>query len=86
MFALYEGGSGNPATANDCAGYADTIGNPSFPVFADGSFQIVGTTPMTQLSHPELCALSPEMEILSCHVGHNSYMDALDTIRSDAGL
>ena len=36
IFALYEGASGYPATEDDCDSYADTIGNPDFPVMADG--------------------------------------------------
>ena len=86
LFSIYEGGSGNPATANDCAAYAQTIGNPSFPVFADGTGVLAGATPMTQKTHPELCALSPELEILSCYSGHMAYLSALDDIKAHAGF
>lgn len=83
---MYEGGSGNPATAADCESYAETIGDPTFPVFADGSRLIVDATPMTQLVHPEMCALTPDMTIISCSSGHGSYKDMLDDIREHAGL
>jgi hypothetical protein len=83
---LYEGNSGNPAVKEDCEAYAETIGSPSFPVFADGSYAITAATPMTNITHPEMCALTPEMEIISCYSGHGSYENALDDIRAHAGL
>ena len=86
LFAIYEGGGGDPATASDCEAYAETIGSPSFPVFADGTFQIAGVTPMTQNTHPEMCALSPDLEVISCYSGHGGYFNALDDIKSHAGL
>ncbi len=86
LFALYEGGAGGPATADDCAAYAEDMGSPDFPVFADGDKQIAEHTPMTQERHPEMCALTPDMSIISCHVGHGAYVDALDAIRDHAGL
>jgi len=86
LFALYEGASGNSATANDCASYANTIGAEDFPVFADGTKQIAGVTPMTQQVHPSMCALTPEFKILNCFSGHGSYEDALDEVKTDAGL
>ena len=86
LFSLYEGASGNPATADDCASYVDRIGNPSFPVFADGSSQIAGATPMTQTVHPEMCGLTPELEIISCYYGHGGHQNALADIKTHAGL
>ena len=86
LFALYEGGSGNPATAEDVEAYAEIIGDPSFPVFADGSQTIVDSTPMTQNTHPEMCALTPDMALIACDDGHNGYRDMLDAIREHAGL
>ena len=53
---------------------------------ADSDFGMAGHTPMTQMVHPEICALAPDMTILSCHSGHGGYLDALDTIRDHAGL
>ena len=84
LFALYQGGSGFAATADDCAGYANTIGNPDFPVFADGEEKIKSATPMTQNVHPEMCALSPALEILYCTSGHGGYESTLDAIREHA--
>ncbi len=86
IFVLYEGASGNPAVVEDVINYADTIGNPTFPVLADGESQLATHTPMTQLTHPEVCALSHELEILSCYSGHGGYEDALTDIREHAGL
>jgi len=86
LFALYEGASGYPATENDCDSYADTIGNPDFPVMADGTEQIKSNTPMTQERHPEMCALAPDMTLISCYSGHGGYDKALADIKLDAGL
>ena len=83
LFALFQGASGYPATANDSEGYAQTIGNPNFPVFADGEGQIQEATPLIE-AHPEICVLSPSMEILYCDSGHRSYEVALDVIRDHA--
>ena len=85
LFALFEGGSGNPATADDCAAYAETINNPSFPVFADSNYLVKNATPMRN-GHPEMCALTPDMEIISCYAGHNAYENCLDDIKEHAGL
>ena len=41
---------------------------------------------MDQKSHPQMCAFTPEMEILSCYGGHGGYEEALDAIRDHAGL
>jgi hypothetical protein len=37
-------------------------------------------------THPQMCALSPEFEIIDCETGHNKYDDSLDAIRAHAGL
>lgn len=86
MIALYEGGSGAPADKNDAEAYADVLGKPRFPVFADGDGKIADVTPMDQQTHPQMCSLSPEYEILGCHEGHGAYEDAFDDIRAHAGL
>lgn len=86
IFVLYEGASGNPAVVEDVINYAETIGSPSFPVLADGNGSISDATPMTQFTHPEMCALTPELEIISCYSGHGGYDDALSDIRDHAGL
>ncbi|MEC7986613.1 MAG: hypothetical protein VX278_15710 [Myxococcota bacterium] len=85
LFSLFEGRSGNPAVAEDCASYYETIGQPTFPVFADGNGLIAGATPLIQ-QNPEVCALSPEMEIISCYQGHNVYRQAMEDIKTHAGL
>jgi hypothetical protein len=41
---------------------------------------------MTQEQHPEMCGISPELEILECDSGHGGYEGILDTIREHAGL
>ena len=43
-------------------------------------------TPMTQETHPEVCALSDELEILDCTTGHGGFEAMMDAIRRDAGL
>ena len=86
LFALYAGSSGDTATANDCASYANTIGAEDFPVFADDARRIAQNTPMDQKSHPQICAISDEMVILECFSGHNTYEATLDKIREHAGL
>ncbi len=86
MFALYAGFTGSAATGEDCADYADYIGDPDFPVFADGEGILVGATPMTGYSHPEVCALGPDMTILGCWAGHGTIDSAFDAIREHAGI
>ena len=86
MFVLYEGASGDPAGVADVMAYNEVINEPNFPIFADGSGKLSGSTPMTQLTHPEMCALSPDFEIISCYYGHGGYESALDDIKAHAGL
>ena len=86
IFVLSEGASGNPAVVEDVISYAERIGSPNFPVLAGGDGAIVDATPFTQDAHPEVCAVTPELEILECFVGHGGAADALDVIRSHAGI
>lgn len=86
LFALYEGGSGDPAVKEDAEAYAEYIGDPRFPVFADGEGRFERTTPLDPSSHPQICALTDELVILGCYNGHGTYEDALDDIREHAGL
>ena len=86
IFVLSEGASGNPAMAQDVIAYAERIGSPDFPVLAGGDGAIVDATPMTQDAHPEICAMTPELEILDCFVGHGGYDDAFDVIKNHAGI
>lgn len=86
IFALYEGASGYPATADDCDSYAETIGNPDFPVMADGDGLMPDATPMLTGRHPQVCGLTPDMTIISCYANHNQYDVALDDIKAHAGL
>lgn len=86
IFVLSEGASGNPAVAEDVIAYAERIGSPNFPVLAGGDGAIVDATPLTQEAHPEICALTPELEVIDCFVGHGGSDDALDVIRSHAGI
>ena len=86
LFALYEGGSGYPASPNDAKAYAQQVGISDFPVFADGSYTIASATPMTQTVHPEACALAPDWTIISCDSGHNAYQGLMNDIKSHAGL
>jgi hypothetical protein len=86
IFVLSEGASGNPAVSEDAIAYADRIGSPNFPILAGGDGSIVDATPMTQEAHPEICAFTPDLEIIECFVGHGGSDDALDVIRSHAGI
>jgi len=86
LFAIYEGGSGSPATAADCEAYAEYIDSPSFPVFADGEESIANATPLAAQAHPAVCALAPDMTIMSCYTGHGAYADAFDDIKAHAGI
>jgi hypothetical protein len=83
---LYEGASGNAAILQDVIAYHTRIGEPNFPIFADGSGKLRASTPMTQNAHPEMCAVTPEFEIISCYAGHGGYESALDDIKAHAGL
>ena len=63
------------------------LGITDFPVLADGSETFKALTPMTQEVHPEMCALTPDMKILSCYSGHGSGVEAaLQDIRDHAGI
>jgi hypothetical protein len=92
MFALYEGTSGNPAQAVDCTAYSNQLlskgwtNTTELPIFADGTRTLANITPMTQNAHPELCALTPELAIISCYAGHGKIENALQDIRVHAGL
>jgi len=82
VFALYAGLTPDrPASAQDVKFYAQRVGITDFPVLADSMGAFAGSTPMTQRRHPELCALTPDMRILSCAVGHGAYRRLLDDIR-----
>ena len=36
---------------------------------------------MTQRRHPELCAVGPDMRIISCSAGHTSYKRLMGDIK-----
>ena len=90
VFALYAGTNGDPAQASDSEIYANHLltkgwtKNSELPVLADGTRSLVGVTPMTQNVHPELCALTPDMSIISCYFGHGKIDLALEDIRAHA--
>lgn len=86
MFVIYAGFTGYDATDEDCASYAEHIGSPDFPVFADGDRLLHEVTPMNGETHPEICAIGPDMTILDCWSGHGSVDTALTLIRETAGL
>ena len=86
LFVIYEGASGNPAQVDDAINYSVTIGEPQFPVLADSEGNLAVITPLTQITHPELCAFTPELEILNCYAGHDKYQEAFKDIREHAGL
>jgi hypothetical protein len=86
LFSLYEGATALPATAADVENYAGYIGDPDFPILADGEGLLRDSTPMTQENNPELCILTPDMTIGLCTSGHGKLEEMLDNIRAHAGL
>jgi hypothetical protein len=86
ILALNESSSGGPASVNDASAYATTIDAQESPVFADGGGALIGATPFTGNTRPELCALTPDMEILACTTGHGAYQGLLNQIKTHAGL
>ena len=90
IFALYAGTSGAPATTVDCTAYANQlltkgwVTTSDLPILADGTHTLATITPMTQATHPELCALTPELSIISCYAGHGKIDYALEDIRAHA--
>ena len=90
VFALYAGTSGAPAQAVDSTSYANQLLTKGWtttnelPVLADGTRTLATITPMTQNAHPELCALTPELAIISCYHGHGTIESALQDIRDHA--
>ena len=78
--------SGEPVTAEDVEYYADYIGNPRFPIFADaGGETLSAATPMTAEQYPELCIISPDMELIDCVAGHEQLDHSFSVIREHAG-
>lgn len=86
LLVLYENASGYPATPEDGLAYAQSIENPDFPVFVDGEDLVVGATPLTNNSRPEMCVLSPDLEIVGCYTGYDGHENALNEIKNHAGL
>ncbi|MAA80645.1 MAG: hypothetical protein CL916_15420, partial [Deltaproteobacteria bacterium] len=86
LLVLYENASGYPATPEDGLAYAQSIANPDFPVFVDGEDMVVGATPLTNNSRPEMCVLSPDLEIVGCYTGYDGHENALNEIKTHAGL
>ena len=67
--------------------YSQEVGiGQSFPVLADNNYAFGTNTPMTNNVHPEMCAVSPQMRIIGCYSGHGSHFDAMDAVRTHAGL
>ncbi len=86
VFALYENGSHKPPTQQDVQIYAQQVGITEFPVLADSAGAFANATPMTQNAHPEVCAIAPDMTIISCGAGHKSFTSRLNDIKAYAGL
>ncbi len=71
-----------PATLQEVKRYVKRAGITDFPVLTDAGGAYARVTPMTQRRHPELCAIGPDMRIISCGAGHNSYKRLLSDIRA----
>ena len=53
---------------------------------ADEFQNAVAATPMSLETFPEMCALGPDMDIISCYAGHGHQDEALNDIRRHAGI
>jgi hypothetical protein len=85
MFALLGGTNGGEARPEDSEWYASQLGDPPFPVFVDiGDETLADATPLSGIAYPELCVLSPAMEILACYSGHDRIDMGLDDIQNHA--
>ena len=82
---LFEDVFGGPPKAKDAVDYHAALGEPKYAVTADPKVGSLEHTPFSGSPLPGKCALSPDMEILGCTVGHNND-DLLDVIREHAGL
>jgi len=69
---LFENSAGLPASADTAIDYWTDMGEPPFPVVADGSHQVINDTPWEAEYLPGKCALTPDMEILGCYTGHGN--------------
>ena len=83
MFALYGMTPKKPATLDEVKRYVKRAGITDFPVLTDAVGAYASVTPMTQRRHPELCAIGPDMRIISCGAGHKSYKRLMKDIRAD---
>ena len=84
MFVLFAGVLGYEATEQDPAD-CSAHRRPRLPGL-NGDKLLYDVTPMNGESHPELCAIGPDMKILECWSGHGTVQTALDKIRETAGL
>ena len=82
---LSDGMDGLDAEFADLQEYYPLINEPSFPTLVDGEAAIPAITPMID-GNPEVCGLTPELEIIHCYVGHGGNEQALNDIKEHAGL
>ena len=85
LFVLSQDSNGNTADVEDVVSYHTMMNEPSFPVLADGARQLAVITPMGE-GQPEMCALSPQMEIIRCYFESGGHEQALLDIRAHAGI
>ena len=82
---IWQNNDGTAPSAENAADYADSLGNPDHPVLSDPSEQVFEATEYDGSVLPGKCALSPQMEMLSCTSGHGNE-GLFDAIREHAGL
>ena len=73
---------GKSASVEEVKRYAKRAGITDFPVLIDAVRAYASVTPMTQKRHPELCAIGPDMRIISCGSGHKAYKRLMGDIRT----
>ena len=82
MIVLFSGITGDPAKPQDAIDYAEVVGDPEIPVFADPAQDILANTPYDGKALPGKCLLSPSMEIVSCWTGHDNDEEAWEIVRT----
>ena len=83
LAVLFQNSAGSQLTGQDAKDYAADLGNPSHPVLADPSEQVLEFTDYDGSVLPGMCVLSPQMEMLECIEGRE-HDELFDVIRAHA--
>lgn len=79
LVTLFADTLGYVPDGEDALIYWEEIGDPRIPVLADFDQRVIPATPYDGSALPGKCALTPEMEILTCWMGHGNE-DGLEAI------